>query len=133
MSVRLSQSSGARRTRRGLTLIEVIAGLVLASVLAVLLITSASRHHRQLLHAQLKLRAVEELDNWLVRNWTQDRNLPLAGTGQLDAEGQFRWTAFIAARSSEPVPHVVVRFEVREADSLEDRVLAAVELLVEAP
>lgn len=64
--------------RNGLTLIEVIAGLLLMSTLLVGILTAGSQHMRQLRQAKLRLAAADVAEQALI-GWAQSGNKLTAG------------------------------------------------------
>ena len=120
------------RRRRGLTLIEVVAGLALLGTLLTTLLLAHSRHARQIRAAQDKLAAVNALDGLLTR-WEIERvQVPQRERGDLPGHPDLGWrTRPIRNPSADNLQAGVVAIEVFSQDAeLNDPPLCSVELLV---
>lgn len=83
------------RSRRGLTLIEVLASLAILGSLLVIIVQSRSSHVRQWHQAQLKSEAVHAADRLLRSWWSNPAALPSNDTGTW--EERWRWRTSIVA------------------------------------
>jgi type II secretory pathway pseudopilin PulG len=104
--------------RNGLTLIEVIAGLMLMSTLLVGILTAGSRHMRQLRQAKQRLAAAAVADQ-LLTAWAQSgQNLAVRECAAPDAAG-LTWRVRPVSRPSSPesLGVEIVRLEVFDAKS----------------
>lgn len=109
--------------RRGLTLIEVVAGIALLATLLVSILVAHNRHAQQVRQAQGRLAAIEQLDR-LLGEWAATGVWqPVGSEGELDG---FMWRVVESgARVPDELGSEIVRVELLE----KDRVLASVELL----
>lgn len=110
------------RQRRGLTLIEVVASLLLCGLLFGFVISSFTQHRRNFERAALMQRAIDEVDR-LVASWYMDRgddSGPRVGSGRFEGDEPMFWQA--AAVVTEPelqrLGIVKYRLEVRSSDQL---------------
>lgn len=102
-----------RRRARGLTLIEVVAGLALLSTLLVAVLTTKAKLTRQWSHAQQRLRATEAADALLTAWWQEPKTFPRQAEGLVYGEPGLRWRTTVVP--NEPVNRLnasVVRLEV---------------------
>jgi type II secretory pathway pseudopilin PulG len=102
--------------RKGLTLIEVIAGLLLMSTLLVGILTAGSRHMRQLRLAKQRLAAAAMADQ-LLTAWAQsEQNLAVGECDAPDTAG-LAWRVRPVERPSSPesLGVEIVRLEVFDA------------------
>ncbi len=80
-------------TARGITLVEVIAGLTLMGTLLAVILVSSSQHLRQLKAAERKRVSVRMLDDflasWSIANFQADRIPEAVRRSRLPAVGQF--------------------------------------------
>src|SRR6185437_1081783 len=81
---------GAPRTRRAMTLIEIIAGLVILSTILASLAIARGRFARQWAEADRKLTATRALDA-LVAEWMQKGDVPLNRKGVLPEAKNLFW------------------------------------------
>jgi prepilin-type N-terminal cleavage/methylation domain-containing protein len=118
--------------RRGLTLVEVIAGLVLLATLLTSVLVAFKTHAAQIRGARDRLKASETADE-LVGSWLAQGALPAIGTQKALAEMD-GWAWRVLANESQqtgPVKVGSVRVEVfRSRASAGDDVLASVALVV---
>jgi prepilin-type N-terminal cleavage/methylation domain-containing protein len=123
-----------RRAPRGLTLVEVVAGLALLSTLLVAVLTTKARVTRQWSHAQRKLQAAAAADRLLVEWWPRRDVFPRQSSGRLSGDSGLRWrTTPLANQALNALRTSVVRLEVlddRSTRSGED-VLASVEVVLD--
>ncbi len=128
MSNAFSNSS----TRRGLTLVEVIAGLVLLATLLTAVLAAFKAHAAQIRGARDRLKASETAEE-LVSSWAAQGALPAVGT-QKALAGTDGWSWRVLANDSQPSGPVKigsVRIEIiRPRDVAGDEVLASVALVV---
>ena len=101
--------------RNGLTLIEIVVGLVImASVLASSLI-AFSAHRRQLRHAEQRIEAVAIADELLLLLSGQVDGFPNSGRGTIAGKPQWFWqTSIVGTTSPMDVPLQVIRLRVIE-------------------
>jgi len=100
--------------RRGTTLIEVLAGLVILGTLLVSIAAARSRFQRQWSQADRRVAAVRATDSMLA-DWLAGapQNISTHGSGPLPGMPDCTWrTRVIAARGAADVQAVVVRLEV---------------------
>ena len=77
--------------RRGITVVEVLASLVLLATLLVSILQSHDRLARQTKLAQQRLAAIEAADE-LMRSWTATEPMTIpARTGQTVTQPSFHW------------------------------------------
>ena len=102
----------ARPVRRGLTLVEVLAGLALLGTLLASLLVAHGAQTRQARRAADRRAAAEALDA-LLHRWHADRErLPPAPAGPLSADGRLAWRAARLRRpGAAALGCVVVRVE----------------------
>jgi prepilin-type N-terminal cleavage/methylation domain-containing protein len=128
MSNAFSSSSG----RRGLTLVEVIAGLVLLATLLTAVLAAFKTHATQIRGARERLKASATAEE-LVSGWAAQGALPAVGT-QKPLPGTDGWFWRVLANESPlsgPVKTGTVRVEIiRPRDAAGDDVLASVVLVV---
>ena len=79
------------RQRRGLTLIEVLAGLALMGGVFAAMLIAHGRFMRQRERAQKREAAIEATDRLLQRWWSEDRPWPVHDTGELAKTNGLRW------------------------------------------
>ena len=77
--------------RRGLTLVEVAAGLALMAGLLVAMLAIKSRAARQLSDADRHLRGVAAADGLLSRWWADPSTLPVDASGTVPADPALTW------------------------------------------
>jgi prepilin-type N-terminal cleavage/methylation domain-containing protein len=123
-----------RRTPRGLTLVEVVAGLALLSTLLVAVLTTKARVARQWSHAQRKLQAVAAADELLTRWWQHKEQFPRQSSGAVAGDAGLRWRT----TSLENPPLNALRTSVVRLDILDqrarrpsDEILASVEVVLD--
>src|SRR4051812_50208316 len=80
-----------RRKPRGLTLVEVVAGLARLSTLLVAVLTTKARVTRQWSHAQRKLQAVATADRLLAEWWPRRDEFPRQSSGRVAGDSGMRW------------------------------------------
>ena len=123
-----------RCVRRGLTLIEVVAGIALLSTLLVAILMSYQAHAGQVRSAKRRLAAIEFADQQMSA-WTSQRRLPEIGRRGESADGEFLWRVVSGASTeAQRFGLQVVRLEVLETrrDSA-SKILATVEFLTPMP
>jgi prepilin-type N-terminal cleavage/methylation domain-containing protein len=128
----MSNGSWKRFDRRGLTLVEVIAGLVLLATLLTSVLAAFKTHAAQIRSARARLQAAAAADE-LVAGWMAQDALPRVGT-QKPLEGADGWAWRLLTNESQrsgPVKIGCVRVEIfRPRPSVGDEVLASVTLVV---
>jgi prepilin-type N-terminal cleavage/methylation domain-containing protein len=110
--------------RRGFTLIEVIAALMIVGGLMAALVVSRAQLHRQMKSAELQREAVRVADDLLTRSWEKTGTLA-AGESGTTRDGNWQWkTEWARSPSSESIPGRVVRLDVwRDATRISLEVL----------
>src|SRR5688572_8212504 len=98
---------------RGMTLIEVVAGLALMATLLVALLQAKVGHARQANLADRKLAAVATADRLLTYWWSEPGRFPIESTGRLRDDPRFAWrTGLVRNKSAEELQLDVVRLEI---------------------
>lgn len=122
-------------SRRGLTLIEVVAGLALMGTLLVAMLSAKSRFSRQHHYAQRVLIAVDALDRLLIERWPELGAIEAIEQGDIEGRPDMVWRAsVIDGQQTEQWHCRVIRIEVLEAvHELRTEPLASVELLAQDP
>jgi prepilin-type N-terminal cleavage/methylation domain-containing protein len=125
--------------RRGTTLIEVLAGLVILATLLVAVSVARGRFLRQWADADARLRAARAADV-LMASWTSGDTIavPANASGPLDGVRGGRWrTRVIPSASAADVSTRIVRLEVSRqltaAEGARDEPVLSVDLLTPAP
>jgi len=131
----MHRSNSTNCCRRGLTLIEVVAGLALMGTLLAAMLSGKSRFTGQYHHAQRVLTAVELLDAFLIDRWPAIGEIDDSDSGDFAGESDMTWRISVV---DDPVAadwHCrVVRVEVLDANWESDEPpLASVDLLVPDP
>ncbi len=121
-----------RWRRPGMTLIEVLAGMVLLSTLLALVVVATGRLSAGIREADNRLKAVRLLEDQLVRWYGKLGRLPSDGTGDLAVDGEaYRWRITRLPGRLGRIPARRVRVEVFLRGSPD--VLVSVELLESLP
>jgi prepilin-type N-terminal cleavage/methylation domain-containing protein len=129
MSNGYSSSSG----RRGLTLVEVIAGLVLLATLLTSVLAAFKTHAGQIRAARDRLKA-SELAEGLLGDWMARNQLPAVGTQKPlpDTEGWMWRVLANEPQLSGAAPVRTVRVEIcRPQEPAREQILASVSLVVQ--
>ncbi len=114
--------------RRGLTLVEVIAGLALMASLLATMVVAYSAHLRQHRNAQRKVLAVELLDRQLEEWRRASVPIPVPSAGEFLDKPEFHWQTELVPNATLAQFHSeVVRIEVREKQPPQ-RLLCSLEL-----
>lgn len=118
-------------SRQGLTLIEVVAGIVLLGTLLVTILMAFKAHATQIQAANQRLEAIRQTDR-LLMTWMKAESLP--GVGESDTfpnNPELRWE--MVQSESEPLGRLqaeIMRLEVFSTTELQtERPLTSVELL----
>jgi prepilin-type N-terminal cleavage/methylation domain-containing protein len=124
-----------RKRPRGLTLVEVVAGLALLSTLLVAVLTTKARVTRQWSHAQRKLQAVAAADRLLAEWWPRRGDaFPRQSSGRVSGDTGLRWrTMPVANEPLNALRTTAIRLDIldeRAARPGED-VLASVEVVLD--
>jgi prepilin-type N-terminal cleavage/methylation domain-containing protein len=120
--------------RRGTTLIEVLAGLVILGTLLVSVALARGRFLRQWKQADQRLAAIHEADQ-LVEQWISGspESVPVNLTGRTDDSDQHRWrTQSVPSAAAASLGSIVVRLTVY-GPSEDQLPLASVDFLVRNP
>lgn len=115
MNERCGPSSTGSRPR-GVTLIEIVAGLVILGTLLVSVSIARARFLRQWAEADRKLTAVRAADKLMAR-WMSGppQNVPLAGEGPLEGAANFTWrTRIFRDPAASDLGALLVRLEVND-------------------
>jgi prepilin-type N-terminal cleavage/methylation domain-containing protein len=108
----------SRKSRRGVTLIEVVAGLVVLAVLISAVTMARGRLLRGWSEGQKKLQATQAVDRMLA-GWIGgggSDSIPVPGQGMLEGVEECAWrTSWIAGGSANRLGAGVVRLEVLQA------------------
>jgi prepilin-type N-terminal cleavage/methylation domain-containing protein len=137
MNDRCDKSSPAARRpprRRGLTLVEVVAGLALLSTLLVAVLTTKARVTRQWSHAQRKLQAVAAADRLLAEWWPRRDVFPRQSSGRVAGDSGLHWqTTPVGNSALNGMRTSVIRLDIVEgrASRPADEVLASVEVILD--
>jgi prepilin-type N-terminal cleavage/methylation domain-containing protein len=100
-------------SRRGLTLIEVIAGLALMGILLAGMLNAKSRFTRQHQHAQRVLIAVDALDRLLIKHWSELGAIEADERGEFEGRPDMFWKAGVVNNDTAGEWHCrVVRIKV---------------------
>lgn len=128
----MSAVSCRQCARRGLTLVEVITGLVLLATLLASILVAFGSQASQIRTARDRLTAIEMTDR-LLAGWSSQNAMPAIGTEQsLAGTNNWRWR-IVACDSTELEASGAssIRVEVfRSRSTGADQVLASVDLLV---
>ena len=120
------------RGRSGLTLVEVVAGLLLMSTLLVGILTACGRHTRQIKRARQQLVAVALADR-LLTEWARDpeQRFPDNGCDPSDESGlSWRWRIVEGSNVPETMGIEIVRLEILGTKfHEEEKPLVAVEIV----
>ncbi len=128
----MHHSTSTNCSRRGLTLIEVVAGLALMGTLLAAMLSAKSNFTRQHRHAQRVLAAVAAADDLLMNHWQDIRGLEGLGAGGFNQHDDLIWTATrINDSSANDWYCKIVRVQVMDAaGGPGDPPLVSVDLLV---
>ena len=117
----------SNRYRRGLTLIEVVAGLALMATILVALLLLKTQFTHQLAASNERLRAVAAADSLLQDWWAAPATFPINKSGTIEIDRSLKWETHL-------VPNEAVsqlRARVVKLDILsEARVIASVQLML---
>lgn len=106
------------RRRRGLTLVEVIAALVILGTVLVGLVMARSRHAHQVATSRQRMAAVRATDELIASWWTSQAGVPEEATGSVPGSEGMAWqTRPVRNVEVESVGGRVVRVEVMPAAS----------------
>ena len=116
-----------RCERRALTLIEVMAGLFILSVLLVAVLAAQRSHAKQIAAAETKLNAVELADQ-LLQEWFYAKNQVPIASGNVDS---FRWSTKVV-RESGPFGTSIVQLRIENMIDIDNQKapILAVDLFV---
>ena len=82
-----------KRNRSGLTLVEIVASISLASMAIVMILSAVAQHQRQLKRVAQKKEAAQHLELQLADWLESSEPLPHNETGQFETTDQFVWQA----------------------------------------
>ena len=121
-------------SRRGVTLIEVVAGVLLLSTLLVSIILTHSRHALQVRKAQRRLAAIEATDNLLVRWFDSPHGVPLEREGTFHRRLGLAWrTTIIDRQQGQIFGADVARLEVFDLKDTEAvKPIVTIDILIES-
>jgi type II secretory pathway pseudopilin PulG len=120
--------------RRGATLIEVLAGLVILGTLLVSVTMARGRFLRQWAEADRRIVAARETDQ-LIEAWLSEssRDVPISSQGATDDSDHHPWrTRVIPSPAAASVGAIVVRLQVFER-SEDETPLSSVDFLLQDP
>ena len=120
--------------RRGATLIEVLAGLVILGTLLVSVTMARGRFLRQWAEADRRIVAARETDQ-VIETWLAEssRDVPISSQGATDDSDHHPWqTRVIPSPAAASVGAVVVRLQVFER-SADETPLSSVDFLLQDP
>ena len=117
----------------GLTLVEVVGGLVILATLLVSLLMAFNAHARQIKLAAAQLEAIELTDQ-LIAGWYAAGQLPAPGEeGTIPSKPTLSWRVMSVATDVSPVPARVMRVEVVDTPAFgKPETLSSVEILAPA-
>jgi prepilin-type N-terminal cleavage/methylation domain-containing protein len=120
-------SSRKPPARKGLTLIEVIAGLALMATLLVTMLLLKARFTHQLSDSDRKLRAVAAADALLEQWWANPEKFPINRAGSVTDSPGLNWQTHLVANDVvSKLDCRVVRLDILSGDS----VVTSVELML---
>ena len=120
--------------RRGATLIEVLAGLVILGTLLVSVTMARGRFLRQWAEADRRIIAARETDQ-LIEAWLSEssRDVPISSQGATDDSDHHPWrTRVIPSPAAASVGAIVVRLQVFERTA-DEAPLSSVDFLLQDP
>lgn len=125
--------SSARFVRKGLTLVEVVAGIALLATILVTMLIAYRANAEQIRKAHDRKLAIELLDE-LLANWEQDLTVPVPGETGVFEDSPWSWRVVkVRQIPSSELPYGAIRVEVlHTAIDGQSDVLATVEMLSEA-
>ncbi len=118
-----------RARRHGLTIVEVLVGILLLSTLLVTMLVAFSRHRRQMERASLRLEAIEIADELLASWYARVGGVPYEEAGRCGPQNEFTWrTHLVPSSQANSIQMDVIRLEIKESAAVQEPSLAAVEL-----
>jgi len=135
----MNSTNSWRRSRLGLTLIEVVAATVILGTLLVGVVLVKSRHTHQLAVSARQRAAVRAADELISGWWHKPRGVPIGECGTIPTDESLVWeTRLVENREVSKMGGQVVRVSVRSAKSTTveptaDEATVAVELVVPDP
>jgi prepilin-type N-terminal cleavage/methylation domain-containing protein len=103
-------------SHRGLTLIEVVAGLALMATILVVTLTLKSRFAHQRAAADLKRRATSAADSLLTTWWTDPAQWPVTAAGRVPNDSELSWqTRLVPNPPVDALGARVARLEIESA------------------
>ena len=116
---------------RGMTLVEVLTGLVLLSTLLVAMITARGRYLKQWGHADKRVEAVERADALLSAWWQDLETFPKTGCGPISGTRGWRWrTRVVKSEEATKLNSTIVRLEIHTEDHSRNHRPVSVDVLV---
>ena len=130
----MSRRFSKRCVRRGLTLIEVVAGIALLSTLLVAILVSYRAHAAQVRAAKRRLQVIDFADQQMATWMSTGRTPPIGKKGE-STDGKYSWKIVRGeATTAKRLGLDVARLEVRsKQQSAGDTALATVEFLTLLP
>lgn len=116
------------RNKTGLTLVEVVASLALASLAIVMILNAVTSHQRQLKRVALKKEATLLLESLLADWFESDEPLPVGQSGELSEDNQYFWKVESQGSVNSTWKVRVIRVSILRNDDPSDRIVS-VELL----
>ena len=122
------------RLRKGVTLVEVVASLLLLSTLLVVVLAAFSDHVRQIRRAHRRLAAVAAADRLLVDWFSTPGQFPRNTTNAVSGDDQLAWrTRLLDYADPENLGIEIARLEIVDQKSADSPVLLAVDVVLPAP
>ena len=120
------------RSNRGLTLLEVVVGIVLLASLVAGVLMATAAHQRKILFARQKIQASYFADQLMTR-WSQSQSgVPLTGSG-VEYDSDFIWQVnVVGSRALCGVPVHVVRLRIYQPSGVGAQSLFSMDVVVDA-
>lgn len=113
-----------RRSRRALTLVEVVAALAMVGVLLTTLLTAQARFTRQWQRAERRIEAVAAADRMVATWWAEPSAIPRRAGGEVAGGKAFAWrTTVVDDSAARQLGGEIVRLDIVD---LHDREAAPV-------
>ena len=111
-----------KRSARGMTLIEAVAGTALLGTLLVTILVARAKLTAQGRRAELRIEACRLADELLESWWPDRRKIPRNGTGRIPGPGDWRWrTRVVDNRAAEEMDAEVIALEILAPGSEDGR------------
>lgn len=127
-----AECSPLRVGRSGLTLIEVVAGLVLMATLLVALVRATAVHRRNVVLAEERLEAIQYADRFLTKWSAEQRTQPTSQRGTVAGRANWVWQMRpVRTQELGGVRAAVWRLDIQRIQPRDTTLLASVEVLRE--